>query len=132
MIVAQKPAQSLAAPHWPLAVPIRRPRKQQDITLPLVIPLGMEMLDIVAQRPPQGALAEEDHRGHANDQLLDLSLDPRSARASTRLRAIEFAGDKLAIPAQASMRAQSITAPPAPTLGEGVVHCLRHRYADLA
>src|SRR5258708_34544444 len=34
--------------------------------------------------------------GHANDQLLDFSLDPRPARASTDLRAIEFAGDQLA------------------------------------
>jgi hypothetical protein len=41
---------------------------------------------------------------HANDQLLDLSLDPRPARASTRLRAIEFASDKLAIPAQDCVR----------------------------
>jgi hypothetical protein len=32
---------------------------------------------------------------HANDQLLDLSLDPRPARDLTGLRAIEFAGDKL-------------------------------------
>src|SRR5882757_1499060 len=38
--------------------------------------------------------------GLANDQLLDLSLDPRPARASTRLRAIELASDKLAIPSQ--------------------------------
>jgi hypothetical protein len=51
MIIAQKPTQSLAAPHWPLALPIRRPRKQQDVTLPLMIPLAMEMVDIVAQRP---------------------------------------------------------------------------------
>src|SRR5258707_9381744 len=65
MIVAQKPTQSLAAPHWPLALPIRRPRKQQDVTLPLMIPLGMEMVDIVAQHPPQRALAEEDHLGQA-------------------------------------------------------------------
>jgi hypothetical protein len=42
--------------------------------------------------------------GHANDQLLDLTLDPRSARASTGLRSIEFAGDKLAIPAQDGVR----------------------------
>jgi hypothetical protein len=26
-----------------------------------LISLGMEMVDIVAQRPPQGALAEQDH-----------------------------------------------------------------------
>ena len=35
----------------------------QDVALPLVIPLGIEMLDIVIQRPPQGALAEQDHFG---------------------------------------------------------------------
>jgi hypothetical protein len=63
MVVAQEPTQSLVAPHWPLAVAIRLPRKQQDVALPLVIPLGMEMLDIVAQRSPQGALAEEDYLG---------------------------------------------------------------------
>src|SRR2546421_10657767 len=41
---------------------------------------------------------------HANDQLLDLSLDPRSARALTGLRAIEFAGDQLAVPGQDGVR----------------------------
>jgi hypothetical protein len=65
MIIAQKPTQSLAAPHWPLTLPIRRLRKQQDISPPLMIPLGMEMVDIVAQRPPQRALAEEDHLAQA-------------------------------------------------------------------
>jgi hypothetical protein len=49
MIVAQKPTQSIAAPHRPLALPIVCPRKQQDVTLPLMISLGMEMVDIVAQ-----------------------------------------------------------------------------------
>ena len=57
MIIAQEPAQSLAALHRPLALPIRRQRKQQDVALPLVIPLGVEMVDIVAQRPPQRPLA---------------------------------------------------------------------------
>src|SRR4030081_2246948 len=65
MIVAQKPTRPLAAPHRPLAVAVRIPRKQQNIALPLVIPLGMEMVDIVAERPPQGALAEEDYLGQA-------------------------------------------------------------------
>ena len=41
--------------------------------------------------------------GHANDQLLDLALDPRPAWASTR-RAIELAGDQLAIPAHHGIR----------------------------
>jgi hypothetical protein len=61
MIVAQEPAQSLAAAHWSLALTIGRQRKQQDIVLPLMISLGMEMIDIVVQRPPQRALAEEDY-----------------------------------------------------------------------
>jgi hypothetical protein len=65
MIVAQKPTQSLAAPHRPLAVAVRIPRKQQNIAFPLVIPLGMEMVDVVAQRPPRRALAEEDYLGQA-------------------------------------------------------------------
>jgi hypothetical protein len=63
MIIAQKPTQSLAAPHRPLAVAVRVLRKQQDVTLPLMIPLGMEMVDIVAKRMPQRALAEENHLG---------------------------------------------------------------------
>jgi hypothetical protein len=63
MVIAQEPTQSLAAPHRPLAAAVRIPRKQQDVALPLVISLGMEMVDIVAERPPQGALAEEDHLG---------------------------------------------------------------------
>src|ERR1700687_5046148 len=42
--------------------------------------------------------------GYANSKLLDLSLDPGPARASPVLRAVEFAGDKPAIPAQDSVR----------------------------
>jgi hypothetical protein len=53
MIIAQEPAQSLTALHRPLALPIVYPGKQQDVALRLVVPLGMEMIDIVAQRPPQ-------------------------------------------------------------------------------
>src|SRR5215475_5661960 len=41
--------------------------------------------------------------GHANDELLDLAPDPRSAWAATGFRAIELAGDKLAVPAQAGV-----------------------------
>jgi hypothetical protein len=65
MVVTQQPAQSLAAPHRPLAVPIRCPRKQQDVALTLVISLGMEMLHVFAERPPQRWLAEQDHLGQA-------------------------------------------------------------------
>jgi hypothetical protein len=65
MVIAQEPAQSLTAPHRSFALPIVYPRKQQDVALPLMIPLGMEMVDEVAQRPPQRALAEEDRFGQA-------------------------------------------------------------------
>jgi hypothetical protein len=41
-------------------LPIAYPRKQQDVVFPLLVPLSMEMVDIVAQCPPQRALAEED------------------------------------------------------------------------
>ena len=61
MVVAQETAQPLAASHGSFALVIRWPREQQDVALSLVIPLGMEMVNIVAQRPPQGALAEQDH-----------------------------------------------------------------------
>jgi hypothetical protein len=50
MVIAQEPAQSLAAPHWPLALPIRHPRKQQDVALPLMIPLSVEMVDVALTR----------------------------------------------------------------------------------
>src|SRR6195256_3707121 len=46
--------------------------------------------------------------GHAKDQLLNLSLDPRPAGASTGLRAIECAGDELAVPGQDGVRLRHI------------------------
>jgi hypothetical protein len=49
MVIAQEPAQSLTALHRPLAVALPVPRKQQDVPLPLVIPLRMEMFDVFAQ-----------------------------------------------------------------------------------
>jgi hypothetical protein len=47
---------------------------------------------------PAQSQAPRDH------QLLHLALDPRSIRAMTNLRAIEFAGDQLAEPSQDSVR----------------------------
>ncbi len=84
IVIAQKPTQSLAAPHRPLAVAVHIPRKRQNIALPLVIPLGMEMLDIVAQRPPQGALAEEDYLG----QALHLDRPDPAFRIGIQVRAV--------------------------------------------
>src|SRR5262245_64610573 len=46
--------------------------------------------------------------GHAQDQLLERALDPRSAQTSTPLRAIEFAGDKLAVPSQDGVRLRNV------------------------
>ena len=56
-------ADSLAALNRPVATDVRTPREQQDVALPLMIPLGMEIFDIFAQGSPQGALAKEDHLG---------------------------------------------------------------------
>ena len=53
MVITQEPAQSHAALHGPLMTNVRIPREQQDIALPLVIPFGMEMFHIFAQRTPQ-------------------------------------------------------------------------------
>jgi hypothetical protein len=65
MVIAQESAQSLAALNRPGAADVRTPREQQDVALPLMIPLGMEMFDILTQNSPQGALAKEDHLGQA-------------------------------------------------------------------
>jgi hypothetical protein len=64
MVIAQEPTQSLPALNrLRLVADIRITREQQDVTLALVVPLGMIMLDVFVQRPPQGALAQEDHLG---------------------------------------------------------------------
>ena len=77
MVIAQEPTQSLLALNrLLLAADIFITREQQDIALPLVIALGMIMFDVFVQRPPQGALAEEDHLGQA---LLLHRPDPGSA-----------------------------------------------------
>ena len=59
MIITQEPTQPLAALHGPLATNVRISGKQQDIAFPLVIPLSMEMLDVFAQRSPQGAVGRK-------------------------------------------------------------------------
>src|SRR5215813_2314814 len=53
--------------------------------------------------------------GDANDELFDLAPDPRSAWAATGFRAIALAGDKLAVPAQDSVRSRHSC-----DLGEGI------------
>jgi hypothetical protein len=48
-----------------VAVGVRTPREQQDIALPLVIPFGMEMFNIFAQRSSGPPEAEIEPRVHA-------------------------------------------------------------------
>src|SRR5262245_39677440 len=66
MVIAQEPTQSLPALNrLRLAAGLRITREQQDVTLALVIPLDMIMFDEFVRRPPQRALAQEDHFGQA-------------------------------------------------------------------
>src|ERR1700687_2676446 len=85
MVVAQEPTQSLAALHGPLTTNVRIPREQQDIALPLVISLSVEMLDIFVQCPAQRALTEENGLGqalllHRPDPALRIGIQVRAAR----------------------------------------------------
>jgi hypothetical protein len=85
MVITQEPAQSLAALHRPLTTNVRIPREQQDVALPLVISLSVEMLDIFAQRPSQRTLTEEHHLGqalllHRPDPALRIGIQVRAAR----------------------------------------------------
>jgi hypothetical protein len=61
MVITQEPTEALTALHGLIAADVRVPREQQDIVLTLVIPLSVEMFDLFAQGPPQGALPEENH-----------------------------------------------------------------------
>ena len=85
MIIMQQAAQSLAALNMPVAAGVCPPREQQDIALPLVIPFGMEMFDIFAQRSPQRALAKKNHLAQA---LLLYRLDP-AFRIGIQVRAAD-------------------------------------------
>ncbi len=85
MVVTQEPTQSLAALHRSFTTNVRIPREQQDIALPLVISLSVEMLDIFAQRPPQRALTEKNELGqalllHRPDPALRIGIQVRAAR----------------------------------------------------
>src|SRR5450759_1793055 len=59
MVITQETTQPPATLHRLLTTRLRDPTEQQDVGLPLMIPLGMVMLDVFAQRPPQGALTKE-------------------------------------------------------------------------
>src|SRR5665647_685571 len=72
MVITKEATQPFATLHRLLTTCFRDPTEQQDIGLPLMIPLSMVMRNIFAQRPPQGALTKENdirqtlllHRSH--------------------------------------------------------------------
>src|SRR5215475_12837039 len=87
MVIAQEPIQSLPALNrLRLVGDIRITREQQDVTLALVIPLDMIMFDEFVQRPPQRALAQEDHFGQA---LLEPSAPQRHSSSDSGQAALE-------------------------------------------
>jgi hypothetical protein len=54
-----------------------------------------DLIPQIGQRPSDPVIAPGAVLlGHANDELLDLAPDPRSAWAATGFRAIELAGDR--------------------------------------
>ena len=50
MVITQEPTQPLATLHGPVPTSVRDPTEQQDVGLPLMIPLGMVTIDVFAQR----------------------------------------------------------------------------------
>jgi hypothetical protein len=70
--------------HGLIAADVRVPREQQDIVLALVIPLSVEMFDVFAQGPPQGAPTEENHLAqalllHRPDLALRIGIQVRAS-----------------------------------------------------
>src|SRR5262245_21659998 len=85
MVIAQEPAKSLAALDGPPTIEVPVPREKQDVTLALVIALGMIVVDVFVERPPQGALAEEDDLRqalllHRPNPALGIGIQVRAAR----------------------------------------------------
>src|SRR5450830_1344740 len=72
MVITQEPTQPFATLHRLLTTRFRDPTEQQDVGLPLMIPLSMVMRNIFGEGPPQGALTKENdlrqtlllHRSH--------------------------------------------------------------------
>src|SRR5260370_28000661 len=82
MVITQQATQSLAALNIPVAAGVRAPREQQDIALPLVIPFGMKMFDIFAQRSARRAAS----LGHVlgNGRLRDRKAEPEQFALNPR------------------------------------------------
>ena len=68
-------------------------------------PLIADLVPQIGQRPHNPVIAPVTVLPrHANDQLVNFSLDLRPAGASTSFRAIEFAGHEVAVPGQDGVR----------------------------
>src|SRR5262245_53620497 len=73
----------------------------QDIANRLIA----DLIPQIGQRPRNPVIAPITVLlGHANNQPLDFARDPWPARTATGFRAIELAGDKLAVPGQDGVR----------------------------
>src|ERR1035437_4184219 len=84
MVITQEPTQPLATLHRLLTTRSRAPTEQQDVGLPLMIPLSMVMRNIFAQRPPQGAVTKENDLRqtlvlHRPDPSLSIGIQVRTA-----------------------------------------------------
>src|SRR5436190_1309987 len=63
-----------------------------------------ELVSQISQRPSNPVIAPVPVLlGDANDQLLDLAREPRSARAAAGFRAIKLVGNQLTVPGQDSV-----------------------------
>ena len=78
MVITQEPTQPLATLHRFITTRFHDPTEQQDVGLPLMIPLSMVMRNIFAQRPPQRALTKE-NEFDKHSSFTDLTQ--RSAKA---------------------------------------------------
>src|SRR5450755_3990827 len=83
MVVTQEATQPVATLYRPVPTSFRNPTEQQDVGLPLMIPLAMVVLDIFAQHPPQRALTKKNDLGqtlllHRPDPALRIGVQIRT------------------------------------------------------
>jgi hypothetical protein len=82
-----------------------RCRRQSVALQDIADRLIADLVPQISQRPHNPVIAPVTVLPrHANDQLLNFSLDPRPARASSSPRAVEFARHEVAVPGQDGVR----------------------------
>src|SRR5262249_12915279 len=85
MIITQQATHALPALHGAVRMDACITREQEDVALPLMIALGMIMVDVFVQRLAQRALAQKDPLGqalllHPADPALRIGIQVRAAR----------------------------------------------------